>query len=334
MNRTLLAIRCFFLICCVTGGMLITYAVPEWDAWRWFAAMVGLLIGTLVVLVDILLKGFSLRGLSALTFGLAIGSIIAWLIGSSPLFAVGDPESLHLARLTLFVVVTYLAAVVALRGKDEFNLVIPYVRFVPQDVESPVVVADASALVDGRIVDICEAGFLASALVVPRFVIRELQHLADSEESGPQARGRRGLEALNRLRRIKRLDIRLQESELEKGQDPGAKLIFIAQSLKAKLVTTDYNLSKIAEFHGVDWLNINGLMKALHPDLAIGAMLHVLLAKPGREENQGVGYMPDGSMVVVTDARGFIGRQVAAEVTSVLPSAGGRMVFARFIGES
>jgi len=292
---------------------------------------VGLCIGLLVVLVDIMLKGFSLRGLSALTFGIAVGSLIAYMVGTSPLLEQGDPTRIYLARLGLFLVCTYLAAVIALRGKDEFNLVIPYVRFVPHDVDVPLVVVDTSVLIDGRIARVCEAGFLNAALVIPRFVLNELQSVADSSDPQKQARGRRGLEVLNELRRLKHLDIRIPESEVTKRTDVDAKLVFLAQSMRAKLLTTDYNLAKMAEFHGVPWLNLNLLAKSLRPELMIGEMIEVDLVRPGKDEGQAVGYLDDGSMVVVNDGRALIGQRVNGEIISVLPSAGGKIVFTRLV---
>jgi uncharacterized protein YacL len=281
-----------------------------------------------------MLKGFSLRGLSALTFGIAVGSIIASLVSTSPLFAEGDPEMIFLARLALFLICPYLATVIALRGKDEFNLVIPYVRFVPHEVDVPLVVIDTSVLIDGRIARVCETGFLSAALVIPRFVLNELQTIADSTDPLRQARGRRGLDVLNALRAIKTLDIRITESEVAKREDVDAKLVFIAQSMRAKLLTTDYNLAKMAEFQGVPWLNLNKLSKSLQPELMIGERLEIELVKPGKEEGQAIGYLPDGSMVVVTGARQHIGQNVGVEIISLLPTGAGKMIFARMGSES
>ena len=334
MNKTLQPIRLVFIVLCAAGGWLVCYTIQEWDDYRLRATIIGLLIGVLVVLVDIMLKGFSLRGLSAITFGLAVGALVAFFISSSPLFEYGDPQTVYLFRLALFLVCSYLGAVIALRGKDEFNLVIPYVRFVPHDVDVPLVVVDTSALIDGRVAKVCEAGFINAALVIPRFVLTELQHVADAADPLRQARGRRGLEVLNDLRRIKNLDLRIHESEVSKRQDVDAKLVFLAQSMRAKLLTTDYNLAKMAEFHGVPWLNLNHLAAALRQELSVGDTIEVNLIKLGKEEGQAVGFFDDGSMVVVNAARSYVGRRVTAEITSVLPSAGGKMVFARFVGEA
>ena len=334
MNKTLLPIRLVFMALCAAGGWLVCYTIQEWDDYRLRATIIGLLIGVLVVLVDIMLKGFSLRGLSAITFGLAVGAVVAFFISSSPLFEYGDPQAVYLFRLALFLVCSYLGTVIALRGKDEFNLVIPYVRFIPHDVDVPLVVGDTSALIDGRVAKVCEAGFINAALVIPRFVLTELQHVADSTDPLRQARGRRGLEVLNDLRRIKNLDLRIHESEVSKRQDVDAKLVFLAQSMRARLLTTDSNLAKMAEFHGVPWLNLNHLAAALRQELSVGDTIEISLVKLGKEEGQAVGFFEDGSMVVVNAARAHVGRRVTAEITSVLPSAGGKMVFARFVGEA
>lgn len=331
MNKTLFPLRVVFVLLCAAAGWLVCYAVREWDEHRALAVFMGLAIGSLVVLVDIMLKGFSLRGLSAITFGLAVGSLISYMLSISPLLEQGDPQIVFLVRLTLFLVCTYLSTVIALRGKDEFNLVIPYVRFVPHDVEVPLVVVDTSALMDGRIARVSKTGFLGTALVIPRFVLEELQAIADSNDPHLQARGRRGLETLGELRQNKALDLRIHESDVSKRSDIDAKLVFLAQSMRAKLLTTNYNLAKLAEFHGVVWLNLNVLAKSLRPELVAGEMLEVELVKPGKEEGQALGYLEDTSLVVVNGGRGYIGRVVTVEIVSVLPSSAGRMIFARVV---
>jgi len=332
MNKTLLPIRLVFVAVCAAAGWLVCYTINEWDQHRILATFTGFSLGVLLVLVDILLRGFSLRGLSALTFGLGVGSLVAYLLSVSPLLEQGDPQIIYLVRLGLFMICSYLGTVIALRGKDEFNLVIPYVRFVPHEVDVPLVVVDSSALIDGRIVRVCGAGFLSAALVIPRFVLTEIQAIADSPDPHKQARGRRGLEVLNQLRQIKRLDLRIHESEAKAGEVE-AKLVFLAQSMGARLLTTDYNLAKMAEFHGVHWLNLQSLAKALRPELVLGESIDVDLVKAGKEEGQAIGFIEDGSMVVVADGRQRLGQTVRVEITSVIPSSGGKMIFARLESE-
>ncbi len=329
MNKTLLPIRIVFVLLCVGAGWLVCFAADGWADRKVQGMLIGFFIGMLVVLTDVMLKGFSLRGLSALSIGLGMGCLIAYLVGISPMLDKGDPATLHMVRIALFLVVSYLCTVIALRGKDEFNLLIPYVRFVPHEVDVPLVVVDTNALIDGRIAKVCETGFLSAALVIPRFVLDELQAVADSSDPHKQARGRRGLEVLNALRKIPHIDIRTPESDVTKLQDVDAKLVFLAQSLKAKVLTTDYNLAKMAEFHGVPWLNLSVLAKALHTEVLAGDTLEVQLVKPGKEEGQAVGYLEDGSMVVVVAGRQLIGSKVTVDISSVMPSAGGKLIFAR-----
>ncbi|HEY0864875.1 MAG TPA: PIN domain-containing protein [Lacunisphaera sp.] len=333
MNKTLLVIRILFIALCAVASWLVCYTVEEWDHRRGLAVSIGLMIGVLVVLVDLMLKGFSLRGLTALTFGLGIGALIAWLISTSPLLKEGDPSIIYLVQLALFLICTYLGTVIALRGKDDFNLVIPYVRFVPHEVDVPLVVVDTSALIDGRIAKVCQTQFLGAALIIPTFVLTELQAIADSPDPVKQARGRRGLQVLNELRAIKHIDIRIHQSEVARRQDIEAKLVFLAQSMRAKLLTTDTNLATMAKFQGVAWLNLHALENALRPELVIGESIALELVKPGKEDGQALGYLADGTMVVVNNGRAFVGKRVTAEIIGVLPSAGGKMIFANLLGE-
>jgi uncharacterized protein YacL len=332
MYKTIVILRIFFFLICITGSYLVCYSIPDWDQYRTLAVFIGANIGILVILIDVFLKGFSLRGLTALTFGLFVGWLFALFISSSPLFENGDPQILFLVRLSLFVILMYLGAVIALRGRDEFNLVIPYVRFEPHGVDVPLVVLDTSILIDGRIIRICESKFMGYALVIPRFVLDELQRIADSSDVQRQTKGRKGLEVLNQLRKMKHLDLRIHESDVSKRQNVDAKLVFLAQSMNAKIMTTNFNLAQMAEFHTIDWLNINALAKALNPDFNIGEIFDVELVKEGKEPGQAVGFLNDGSMVVVNDGNNLIGQSVRIEVQSILPSAGGKMVFAKAVG--
>lgn len=311
---------------------MLAYTIEDWDQYRLLAVVVGLLIGAFVILVDIFLKGFSLRGMTALTFGLSVGAFIAYLISSSPLFEHGDTDIIFISRLSLFVICSYLGAVIALRGKDEFHLVIPYVRFVPHGVDVPLVVIDTSALIDGRVVKIWESHFMSAAIVIPRFVFADLQKIADSSEPVQKARGRRGLEVLNRLRAIPDIDLRIQEVDAGKREEIDSKLIFLVTALKAKLLTTDYNLAKLAQFHGITWLNVNDLQRSLIPEIAVGEQLVVKVAKRGKEPDQGVGFLTDGSMVVINEGADYVGSEVAAEIVNVMPSGTGKIIFTRYVG--
>ena len=333
MKNNLLIIRIFFALISLFGCFLIWYYTAVWELWQ--VLFVGMSISALVILTDLLLKGFSLRSLSAVTFGLAIGGLVAYLINNSPLFQPlkEDPSlgsMVYLSTLTLYVVSMYLGIMIALRGKEEFNLVIPYVRFSSQTVETNLAVIDTSALIDGRIASICEAKWMGYALLIPRFVLDELQEIADSPDPVRKEKGRKGLEVLNRLRKMEHLDLRIHESDVPNAKAVDSKLVFLAELLKAKLLTTDYNLAKMAQFHEVDWLNITSLVKALNQEIAMGSRVSVELVRPGKDPGQAIGYLPDGSMLVVNGGRSQIGKEVNVEVDSIVPSAGGKMIFATY----
>jgi uncharacterized protein YacL len=330
-NWNLFVIRAFFFLLSIIGGYLICYVTPEWQAhWQQGVFLAGS-IAVFVIVVDLFLSGFSMRGLTSITLGLFVGWLAAKLIAASPLFEYGDKSTVYLMRMSLFLILMYLGAVIALRGKDDFHFVIPFVRFVPQEINIPLLVIDTSALIDGRIVALCATKFLSQALVIPQFVLDELHRVADSDDAQKRAKGRRGLETLSQLKKLSWLDLRIHEADVKRGQTVDDKLIFLAQSLKARLLTTDMNLAKLAEFYGVEWLNLNGLARALHTDVSVGEHITITLIKNGKEQGQTIGYLGDGSMVVVEDSKSQLGKTVEVEVVSVLPSAGGRMTFARLV---
>lgn len=338
MASTLRAIRIFFFLLCIIGSYVSTLVIPGWETQSYRAIFIGGALGALVILTDILLKGFSLRGLSAFSFGLFMGWLAAYFITNSPLFdlTIGDPnetsplylQNVFLARLAVFIVLMYLGAVIALRGKDEFNLVIPYVRFVPHGVDVPLAVTDASALIDGRITGIAESKFLGHALIIPQFVLDELHYIADSRDSQRRAKGRRGLESIATLKTMPHVDLRIHESTIKDYRKVDAKIVFLAQALKAKILTTDFNLAQLAELQNVEWLNISNLAKVLAPETNAGETLQVELMKSGKEPGQAVGYLADGAMVVVEQAAYAIGSTVAVQVQNVHSSGAGKMVFA------
>jgi uncharacterized protein YacL len=332
MQQTILVLRIFFLGLCIFGSWLVSYVNPDMEAST--VVLVGTGIGLLVILVDVYLKGFSLSGFTALTFGLALGALFSHLISNSPLFEPlegGDYEGVvFLSRLVLTIVSMYLGAVIALRGRDEFYMVIPYVRFSSKFSEQPTTLIDTSALIDGRILEICRARWFTVGLIIPSFVLQELQRIADSADPKKQERGRKGLNVLNELRKLN-IDLRIQEVELDENETVDEKLIVMASSMQAKLLTTDYNLAQMAKFRGIQWLNLHELSKALIPEIEKGSVLQVELIKDGKEQDQAVGYLRDGSMVVVNRAKAKIGHTVEVEISSVIPSSAGKMIFAELI---
>lgn len=309
---------------------MVSYVFPDMVVSGIVAALIGALLGSLLVLVDMLLKGFSLRALSGLTFGLLMGVLAAHLITISPLFEGGDPQVVYISRLCVFIGVTYLSTVIALRGRDEFNLVIPYVRFEPQNVDAPLVVLDSSALVDGRVVKLAEARLLSHAVAVPKFIVDELHELAISSIDDEKNGGVRGLNTISELKKIDHIDFRVIDSELDRNVSRDEKVLFIVSSSKGRLLTTSEGLQQKAKHDGISFVDILNLNKALTREVVVGEAVSVEIVK---EDGQGVGYLEDGSMVVVNQSADMLGSTVLAEVESIIPTSGGRMVFGKLLGE-
>ena len=335
MQKTILIFRLFFFGLCMLGSWMYLFIAGDESPLRVF--IIGASIGGLVILIDVYIKGFSLSGFSALTFGLAMGGLFSYMIASSPLFeplADQYPEAVYMVRLAVTVVMMYLGAVIALRGRDEFYLVIPYVRFDPKYADQPITLIDTSALIDGRVEAICRSRWLTYGLVIPSFVLQELHRVADSGDPRRRERGRRGLKVLNEMKLMTHLDLRIHEVDLGSGERVDEKLVFLAKNMRARLLTTDYNLAQMAQFRGVDWLNLNELSQALLPDVEIGQSIRVELIREGKDSHQAVGYLRDGSMVVVNHGRKLIGSTVEVEITSIVPSSAGKVIFAEYLESS
>jgi uncharacterized protein YacL len=331
---TLLILRVGFLILCVLGSWSISQLHDEWAQHPILAVMIGLIGGSAFIGVDKALKGFSLRGLSAATFGLFVGFTISYFIGNSVLFKFIDDEPKLIAQIAMYVVCSYLAMVIALRGKDEFNLVIPYVKFMKENKPDRLILLDTNIIIDGRIQDVCATGFLDAVLVVPRFVLEELQYIADAADEVKRVRGRRGLEVLKTLQQNSRVEIKIHDNDLPNVKEVDAKLVQLAQMLPAEILTNDYNLHRIAELQHVKVLNFNELAKSLRPVVLPGETLMVRLIKEGREPQQGVAYLDDGTMIVVSHGRRYVGQEVEVTVSSVLQTAAGRMAFAELVNDN
>jgi len=322
---SLLFIRIFFFI--LSG--IIGYQVGEINQAPTIGIIAGLLGGVFLISLEATLKQVSVRGLSSMVFGLLLGIFMANLISDILyLLPLGDVLK-PILRVVLTLSFSYLGAVMALRGKDEFNLIIPYVRFKRQDAKDELLLLDTSAIIDGRLVDIFKTGFLGGRLVVPRFVLHELQRLADSEEDIKRQRGRRGMEILRSMQKDPLLDVRIHEDDLDGAEGVDLKLIKLSRQMDARICTTDFNLSRMAAIQGVETLNINDLVNAVKPVVFNGEELEIRLMKEGKESNQAIGYLEDGTMVVVSDGRRSLGQTVKVYVTSALQTQAGRMIFAK-----
>ena len=294
-----------------------------------FGALTGLSAALCIMLLEMGMRRVSVRGLSSAVFGLILGLIMAKLVVDAFSIAPLAPEQLSLARVLLTSIFCYLGMLIGLRGKDEFNVIIPYVRLRRQDYSEGINVLDTSVIIDGRIIDIYKTNFLTGRLVIPRFVLRELQQIADSTDSVRRQRGKRGLEILHNLQKNAAGDISISEEEIPEVPEVDAKLVKLAKLLEAKILTVDFNLNRVASLDGIKVLNINELANALKPVVFPGEIMQIKLIKEGKEHNQAVGYLEDGTMVVVEDARKFIGQELKVIVTSVLQTQAGRMIFTR-----
>jgi len=294
-----------------------------------FGALSGLSAALFIMLLEIGMRRVSVRGLSSAVFGLILGLIMAKLVGDAFSIAPLAPEQVSMARVLLTLIFCYLGMLIGLRGKDEFNVIIPYVRLRRQDYSEGVNVLDTSVIIDGRIIDIYKTNFLTGRLIIPRFVLRELQQIADSTDSVKRQRGKRGLEILHNLQKNAASDITISEEEIPEVPEVDAKLVKLAKLLEAKILTVDFNLNRVASLDGIKVLNINELANALKPVVFPGEIMQIKLIKEGKEHNQAVGYLEDGTMVVVEDARRFIGQELKVMVTSVLQTQAGRMIFTK-----
>jgi uncharacterized protein YacL len=318
---------------CALGSWAIAQLDPEWARHPLIALALGMSGGGAVIGIDLVTRSFSLRGLSAITFGLFTGTVISYFVGNSVLFSKVDPQTNLVAQIVVFLVCTYLAMVISLRGKDEFNLVIPYVKFVRENKLERLVLLDTNVIIDGRIQEVCESGFLDAVLIVPRFVLSELQYIADAGDETKRVRGRRGLEVLKALQRNPRVEVKVHDNEVPQIKEVDSKLVHLAMVLPAEIVTNDYNLARIAELQHVKVLNLNELAKALRPVVLPGEKLQVRLIKEGREQQQAIGYLDDGTMIVVNRGRRLVGQEVECTIDRVLHTSAGRMVFAELASE-
>jgi len=312
----------------------------------WLTLGIAVSVGVLLVCVDILSPRKKLAAFAGTFLGLLVGLLLAYGLSfvvqlSADLYlsdwnSADREDFVRFVNLCVGIVCCYFAISFILQTKDDFRFIIPYVEFSRQLRGSRPILIDTSVLIDGRILDIASTGLLDSRLIVPRFVLEELQVLADASDRLKRQRGRRGLDVLNKLQDHRRVEVSLYDwSSRGNAEAEGADqmLLELAKELGARLLTNDFNLSKVAQVRGVDAININDLAQALRPVVLPGERMQVKLLKAGEEPLQGVGYLDDGTMVVVEQGRGRLGEEVEFVVTNVLPTASGRIIFGR-LGET
>lgn len=325
--------RVLFLTLAVVLGAAIA---AGFKAEIWAGTLVGLLVGGFFVLVDALLAQFTFREFSFGTFGLLVGLFCAWLVTKIgimdlPWFrALDDADSIRsVVDICVYLIFGFLGITLALRSnRDQFSFIIPYVRFRRDASEGEPMLLDTNIIIDGRIPQVFATGFLTGNFVIPRFVLDELQRMADSRDPLKAARGKRGLDCVQKLRDTKGIEITIHENGTHDSQEVDVLLVTLAHELNARLVTNDVNLGKVARVRNVNVLNLNDVARALQPEVGAGDELEIGLVKPGKEKHQAVGYLPDGAMIVVNYASQFIGETVAIVVSGVTHTSAGRLIFA------
>jgi uncharacterized protein YacL len=345
-NLGLLILRVIFL---VFAGALSVFVISRETAlatspFKQFLIFGGLMaLGVVVIALDMAFKDKDLSAISAVYFGLIVGLFLTYVAGlaltpfldllSPPRSADQPAPPLHSAvQLVVGMVLCYICISLLLQTRHDFRFIIPYVEFSKEIKGHTPYVLDTSVVIDGRIADVVETKVIDSQLIMPRFVLTELQAIADSSDRLKRSRGRRGLDILNRLRSNPEVDLQIHDRDLPEyaGQSVDLKLVLLAKHLGGKVVTNDYNLNKVARLHGVGVVNLNDVANALKPVFLPGETVTVTIVKPGEEPGQGVGYLDDGTMVVVESGRDYLHRSVTINVTSVLQTSAGRMIFGKF----
>jgi len=317
----------FVLLLTLAGLFLRPFGLgPAWGS------LAGLVFGLGVVVFEIRLKQVSLKRLIGAAIGSVLGILGAFLMSLVLGGALrGSADTVPFLQLGVLLVMTYVGLVVGANKGDMLNLSALGGLFGGEKAAKHAFkILDTSVIIDGRIADIAETGFLDGSLVIPQFVLRELQLVADSADSMKRNRGRRGLDILQRIQKMAQLSVQILEDDFPNVRDVDMKLIELAKAYDCKIITNDFNLNKIAQLHGVEVLNINELANALKPIVLPGEIMRVFILKEGKEYNQGVAYLDDGTMVVVDGAKKMISKTIDVAVTSVLQTTAGKMIFGRF----
>jgi len=315
----------------------------------WAVVWSGLGMAIFVFLLDVLTPKGKLTALAGVFFAVLVGLLISVALSpvvnmisetyGTEITAEGvrvnkiTPEAVAAIKWMLGICICYLTTSVVMRTKDDVRFVIPYVEFAKQTKGSRPLVLDTSAIVDGRIADLCQSKLFDAPVVLPRFVLNELQLIADSADKLKRNRGRRGLDILNKMQSSPAIDVEIDDTtvpEIEEAKGVDQKLMLFTKSCNGRLATTDYNLSKVALVRGVDVININDLANSLKVVALPGETMEIKIIRPGEEAEQGIGYLDDGTMVVVESARNKIGREVVLSVTSSLQTSAGKMIFGKF----
>ena len=323
----LLFVRIVFIIVVAAAS----YVIQPFGLITYKAAAAGAGIGIAIILFEIRLRRVSLKQLIGAVIGSVLGILGAYLFHLVLKNTLGDSQTANFLQLLVMLLMAYVGLVVGGSKGDLLNLAaLGGIFGAEKQGKKSHKILDTSVIIDGRIADIAETGFLDGVLVVPQFVLRELQLVADSADPLKRNRGRRGLDVLAKLQKMAELNIQIVEEDFPHVREVDMKLIELGKLYEAKVMTNDFNLNKVAQLHGVEVLNINELANSLKPIVLPGEIMRVFILKEGKEYNQGVAYLDDGTMVVCDNARKMIGKNVDISVTSVLQTTAGKMIFGKF----
>jgi uncharacterized protein YacL len=322
----------------VTAGLAVRTArvVGEYQLANPYVVFIGIMLAAVVAVVaDLLTPRKRIQTISAIYIGLIVGIFLSYLLRDAlqPTMQLYLDQRVHMMCVSFMTIfICFICISTLLQTKDDFRFIIPYVEFSKEVKGARPLVLDTSVIIDGRIADVAETRVIDQQLVIPRFVLQELQSIADSSDKLRRNRGRRGLDILNRLQKSPGIEVRIHDAEIPELagiREVDQRLVVLAKHLGGKVVTNDYNLNKIARLQGVEVINLNDLANAMKPIVLPGESLTVKLLKRGEEQGQGIGYLDDGTMVVAEQGAYHLGETLKLTVTSVLQTSAGRMIFGR-----
>ena len=322
----------FILIFTYESWQLAGLFDPQYSAW---GIILGLIVSVVLMSCELIFSKKYFTSFFSIILGLFLGLLISiffvQLIAYIPAeYHISDEQKKFIGFLvTIFI--CYLSIILILRSRGNYKLIIPFIEFKPQGPRQKRLLVDTSSVIDGRIAEMCETHIFDQPLYVPDFVLHEIHQFADSPDKVKRARGRRGLEILNKLRSNPKLQIEIMSTNADPSLNHDARVIQFALDVNSRIITTDYNLHKLAQLRGIDILNLNDLAVSMRPMFLPGEPLSLRLIKVGEEYEQGVGFLDDGTMVVVKDGRKYLNHEVQVEVTSVLQKQTGRIIFAKLI---
>ena len=318
--------RLFILSLITLGG----FFYPPFRLGPTAGAAAALLAGALMMFLETRIRKVPFRVLWSAGVGLAAGLLAGWLLGAIYGSVVHTVEMASFVRIFFLVIMPYIGLLVGTKKPEWLEPAHLVALFKERRAGRSHKILDTSVIIDGRIADLCDTGFVEGTLVVPRFVLKELQLVADSADALKRQRGRRGLDVVDHLQKSSQVAVVLSDLDFPEAHDVDSKIIECAKAMGGQIVTTDFNLNKVARIHGIKVLNINDLVNALRPVALPGETMSVFILKEGKEKDQGVGYLEDGTMVVIDNSRRMIGQTVDITVTSVLQTTVGKMIFGRF----